>query len=106
LGKLGLAAILDQAGKRSEATDTRQDVAKTCLSLDGEALAAAREAIEQLIPHLEKIQDVMLGAGGLGLHGGLVLKLKKKLEVLKPGGENPEENDHLRRRRDAAKTNS
>jgi len=57
LGKLGLAAVPDQAGRRSEAIDIWRDVAKTCLSLEGEALAAAHEAIEQLIPHLENSED-------------------------------------------------
>ncbi len=63
LGKFGLAAILDQAGKQSEAIDTRRDVAKTCLSLDGKALAAVREVMERLIPHLQNTEDRKLSAG-------------------------------------------
>jgi WD40 repeat protein len=41
LAKLGLAAVLDQAGKRGEASDTRGNVAKTCLSIEGDSLAGA-----------------------------------------------------------------
>ncbi len=91
-GKLGLAAVLDQGGKHSEAIDTRRDVAKTCLSLHGEALAAAQEVIERLIPHLENTED-----------GELLRELKNKLGVLTPAPENAEEQNRLARRQDAAK---
>jgi tetratricopeptide (TPR) repeat protein len=53
LGKLGLAAVLDQTGSSSEADDIRQDVANTCLTLDGEALAAAEDVVYSLISYLE-----------------------------------------------------
>ena len=92
LGKLGLAAVLDQAGKRSEAIDTRRDIAKTCLSLDGEARAAAEVVIERLTPDLQNAEDAEL-----------LLKLRNKLEVSKPEPENAEEQDRLARRQDAAK---
>jgi hypothetical protein len=91
LGRLGLAAVLDQAEKRSEAIDTRRDVAKTCLSLGTEALAAAREVMEQLTPHLENTED-----------GELLLKLKEKLAILKLERENAKEQDPVARRKDAA----
>ncbi len=72
LGKLGLAAVLDQAGKGGEAIDIWLDVAKICGLLHGEALAAVREELERLIPHLESAEE-----------GELVKELKSKLEEAK-----------------------
>jgi WD40 repeat protein len=76
LGKLGLAAVLDVAGKQREAIDIRRKVAKTCLSMDAESMAALRKEIQRLITHLENTED-----------GQLLLKLKNKLEDSKPKDE-------------------
>jgi hypothetical protein len=70
LGRLGLAATLERAGKRSEPIDNRREVAKTCLSLDREALAAAGEVIEQLVTYPDNSGD-----GGPMLKQGEAIKI-------------------------------
>jgi WD40 repeat protein len=80
LGKLGLATVLEQTRKQSEAIDIRRDVAKTCLSLDNKTLTTLQAEIDRLIPHLENTED-----------GELLLKLTSKLGVLKQERENAQD---------------
>ena len=89
LGKLSLAARFDQAGRGSEATDMRQEVADICFSQEGRALSAVREVIEWLIARRVINADPKLDLNGMasianhaGNESGVIAELRAWVDCL------------------------
>jgi WD40 repeat protein len=96
LCKVTLAARLDPTGRATEAIKIRRDVGKICLSLDGEALAAAkgscseaadkydlRESGPEALAAAWQVIERLIPCMGHTKENDLLFALRNKLKILK-----------------------